>query len=714
MSVPVPVLCFRDETAHVTQQRSDDARTFDQYPSTSRSVTGYPPDWSRSVWETRADLLLKGARAWGSPSHTAVLPPGLVSASGAWSDGLEGFARTFLLATLRVKGAGGADPDGVLDWYAQGIIAGVDPNHPDRWPTMTERRQVRVEAASLAIGLSETREWLWDLLPERTRTQAVTWFADVVGTSDYRNNWLWFQDVIETFLRSVGGPYSEEDFQRNDALRESLYCGDGWYSDGRRFDGARQTFDYYAGWAWHVYPLLTSRMRGEDLSTVHRERLSSYLTSLLALIGDDGDPIFHGRSLIYRFAMLAPIWAGALAGATPLSPGVTRAVTSTVGNRFWEAGALRPDATLSLGWHGPYPAMRQLYSSGASPYWSSKAFLGLLLPPDHSVWTAPQERRGSWATTGVTTLGVPGWVVSRTDDGVARVFNHGSDRLHTPRATPRADDPFYARVGYSTHTAPQLDAARTVHPLDSGVYLLDAQGRPSHRDAIDRISAADGVGVSASWTHWLDLAEVETGEWTSSWSAMRRGPRLVTASVVRGVSELRLAVVVEPAPTPGPAGRGKREPIAHEELTAAWPADPGPWRLHIGGWALAADGAEHLTETTQASGHQPEVSAARSDGLRSRLVAVAGLDTPGIDRASGSDPFGAVSATPWLRSTGNVGIGQVCAALVTLGYGKDGKPREDEELNVQSINVIAGDVPRVVIAWSDGLTQHVELGPVPA
>ena len=95
-------------------------------------------------------------------------------------------------------------------------------------------------------------------------------------------------------------------------------------------------------------------------------------------------------------------------------------------------------------------------------------------------------------------------------------------------------------------------------------------------------------------------------------------------------------------------------------------------------------------------------------------MAVAGLDTPGIDRASGADPFGAVSATPWLRSTGNVGIGQVCAALVTLGYGKDGKPREDEELNVQSINVIAGDVPRVVIAWSDGLTQHVELGPVPA
>ena len=708
------------QNAMVTQQqRRDDARPLSREApvrpdGTANESSSGVAAWTRSDWESRADRLLAGARAWASPAHAAILLPGPVSASGAWSDGLEGFARTFLLAAMRIKGAGGADPEGLLDWYAQGLIAGVDPGHPECWPTMARRRQVRVEAASLAIGLSETREWLWDQLPQRTREQAIDWLSAVVGTSDYRNNWLWFQDVIETFLQSVGGPWSDVDFERNDALRESLYVGDGWYSDGRRFDGARQTFDYYAGWAWHVYPLLTARMRGEELSLVHRERLNAYLGQLLPLLGDDGDPLFHGRSLIYRFAVMAPVWAGALTGATPLQPGETRAVTSAVGRRFWEAGAVREDGTLSLGWHGEFPGMRQLYSSGSSPYWSSKAFLGLLLPPEHAVWRAPVGERGAWSAPGVTTLEVPGWVVSRTDDGVVRAFNHGSDRIHIPRPTPRADDPFYARLGYSSHTAPQLDPQRSAQPLDSCVALLDTDSTPSHRDAIDRILVANGVGISASWTHWQERpgsygSQAQAGEWATGWSGLRRGPRLLTASVVRGPCEVRLAVVVEHAPQPGPVGRGEREAVAHEELTAAWPADPGPWRLHMGGWALAADSAEDLASETASDGENPAVRVSRKDGLHSRIVGLIGLERGGLDHAAGADPFGPYSVTPWLRTEMDVVPGQVYAALVTLG-----RPRP-EDLGVLDLEVRTSlDGPFVSITWSDEVRQDVVLGPVPA
>ncbi|MFC6533184.1 DUF2264 domain-containing protein [Nonomuraea rubra] len=38
--------------------------------------------------------------------------------------------------------------------------------------------------------------------------------------------------------------------------------------------------------------------------------------------------LYHGRSLTYRFASAAPLFAGALAGATPLTPGQTRRLAS--------------------------------------------------------------------------------------------------------------------------------------------------------------------------------------------------------------------------------------------------------------------------------------------------------------------------------------------------------------------------------------------------
>ncbi len=75
----------------------------------------------------------------------------------------------------------------------------------------------------------------------------MDWLAGVVGTSGYTNNWTWFQTVIETFLQSVGGPWRQDDLDRNTEIQESLYRGDGWYSDGAGPDGSQQNFDHYAG-----------------------------------------------------------------------------------------------------------------------------------------------------------------------------------------------------------------------------------------------------------------------------------------------------------------------------------------------------------------------------------------------------------------------------------------------------------------------------------
>ena len=159
---------------------------------------------ARHRWQNAADEMLRAVGHHASPGGALITFPGPVSASGLWSDGLEGFARTALLAAFRVRGAGGADPDGVLERYARGLAAGTDPAHAERWPTVAERRQAVVEAASVAIVLAETRPWLWDRLDSAVQQHTVDWLAGVVGTSGYTNNWTWFQTIIETFLSTVG------------------------------------------------------------------------------------------------------------------------------------------------------------------------------------------------------------------------------------------------------------------------------------------------------------------------------------------------------------------------------------------------------------------------------------------------------------------------------------------------------------------------------
>nr|WP_246256083.1 DUF2264 domain-containing protein [Isoptericola halotolerans] len=650
--------------------------------------------WTREHWVATADGLLTATEPYVSPGRSLVRLPGPTSASGAWSDGLEGFARTFLLAAFRVRGERGADPAGLLGRYAEGLRHGTDPAGAERWPRIDERRQAVVEAASVAIGLSETRPWLWDRLDDAVRGRVVDWLAGIVGTSGYRNNWVWFQNVVEAFLASVGGPWDQADLDRNEEIAESLYVGDGWYSDGRGRDGRRQSFDYYAGWAWHLYPLLHARIGGHTLGQRHSERLSAYLEQAQHLVGPTGAPVLHGRSVTYRFAMLAPFWAGALAGATPLTPGATRAITSAVAEHFVAAGSIDERGLLPTGWHHRYDGVRQLYSGGSSPYWAAKGFLGLLLDPTDPVWAAEPEVPPSWLEDRVTSLAVPGWLVSATPgDGIVRVLNHGADRSVEPAVQQRADDPFYRRLGYSNVTSPQLTADSVAAPVESHAALLDASGAPSHRDGIDRVRLECGTAVSRSRVHWLDLPGSGAPGDAAVWSSLRRGPVLTTATVVRGRFEVRLAWWV-PAPEVD-GGPPPASPVSAAALDAdaAWPADPGPWRLHLGGWPLAAGRERELHVETD-----PDwVRIVRRDGTSSMVRGLLGLDLPGTTRRTGADPFGELSATPWVRGRDAAASGEVAAALVVLSGRGVAWVRD-----VEAVTEVRQDQGEVHVVWRDG------------
>ncbi|WP_313546625.1 DUF2264 domain-containing protein [Leifsonia aquatica] len=501
--------------------------------------------WTRDHWAAVADHLLLSLRPYFSSSRSRVQLPGIVSSHGTASDGLEGFARSFMLYAFRLHGDGGDDPHDFTEWYRSGLAAGCDPANPERWPRPSDVGQAKVEAASIALGLQLTRPWLWDRLGEAEQRNVIAWLADAPDGWYPDNNWLWFRITVETFLASVGGPHDPERIRQDLATIESYYRTDGWYSDG-----PLRAFDYYCGWAMHLYPLLWTDSAGADafgaraLEPVFRSRLTDFLDDHAALIGADGMPVLQGRSLIYRFAAAAPLWMGAVTGATRLPAGTLRRGASGMLRAFLERGAVDEHGLLSVGLFGEWPAMAQSYSGAGSPYWAAKGFLGLALPADHEVWTAMEEPLPVEQADVRRVIRAAGWIVSGTvADGVVRVVNHGTD--HGQPGDRTADSPLYARLGYSSATLPPLIGPTVEAPVDNTVGPVDDAGRSTNRSGFARgVLGDDGIAAfatSVARTQWVDAGDDRGPDHGSGRAGtITDGPRLLTGSLVRGAWEVRV------------------------------------------------------------------------------------------------------------------------------------------------------------------------------
>jgi hypothetical protein len=628
-------------------------------------------------------------RPYASPGNARIDLPGPASGSGRESDGLEGFARTFLLAAFRLSADGADDPDNLAEWYAAGLAAGTDPANPYRWPTIAEKDQAKVECASIALALHETRRWIWDRLDDPVRQRVVDWMSAMNGTFVWDNNWVWFPAVTEAFLRSVAAPVRTEDIEHAIARTDDWYVGDGWYSDGPEPHLAPgrehlRDFDNYNGWALHFYPLWYCRMAGahadDGLRERYRARLHRFLTDAQHLVGADGAPLLQGRSLTYRYAMLAPFWAGAVFDATPLAPGLTRRLASGVVAHFIGNGCFDERGLQPLGWYGAFPPIRQSYSGPGSPYWSSKGFAGLVLPADHPVWTDTERPTALEGSDVAVTLSAPGWVVSGTRaDGVVRLACHGGD--HADPTRPGLDDPVYARHAFATHAGPELSEAARAAPVDSHVALLDGAGRPSHRRPSHRILVAGRVGVSRSRAHW------PTGD-----GSFRLGDWVTTASVLRGAVEVRLARV-DPAGPPAAAPPGEAA---------------GPGRLRVGGWAVAGEAPPPGSSVVAAGNRGPAAWARGDGGHTSTVVGLRGLTDGGLARALDANPLGRHSAVPWVATAGLVGFGEVYAAAVVLS----GVVAGDRAAERIRLAVEADDRGATVrVRWPDGAVDVVRLDP---
>ncbi|MDR2723506.1 MAG: DUF2264 domain-containing protein [Cellulomonadaceae bacterium] len=631
----------------------------------SSPITG----WDRARWASLADQMLMAVRPHASENHARIVLPGKGRGFGVAVDGLEGFARTFLLAGFRLAGENGDDPLGLADWYAQGIAAGTAPDAPDteRWVRMSEDMQAKVEAASIAVILDMTRPWIWDRLDAQVQANVINYLSEAVGDETYiKNNWLWFRLIVQTFLRSVGGPFSLEEMRADLAQHDSYAREDGWLSDG-----APRAYDHYQGWAMHLYPALWSRMPGaEDLAaergTIGRGRLARYLTDAVNLVGADatgqqGAPLIQGRSLTYRFACAAPYWLGGLQGVDTVPLGMLRRAASGIVDHFVRHGAPDADGLLNVGWFEEWLPIAQDYSGPSSPYWAVKGMIGLMLPADHPAWTQPEQPLPIESGNVLAAVRAASWIVTGSKgDGIIRVINHGSDNAFEGDRT--GDSPLYARLAYSTATFPLLDENAWGNPSDNSIGLVDGKGRVTHRTGFTPLgaqvitdTAGISVGVAASrgsvrWLNRHDDDQFDSGRgWTGDFT---EAGHLSMVSLVRGTWEVRLARV--------------------DSLTAAAQeaasATPEGLRLSMSGYPTVA-----------------------GDGLRSTVQAVG----PGVD-----------TSTAGLLPSVNYPavVGQWAAAVVLLE--RDNQPSAAASPAVVQVDDTAATV---AVTWPDGLTTTTAL-----
>ncbi|WP_309128896.1 DUF2264 domain-containing protein [Microbacterium sp.] len=566
---------------------------------------------ARRYWMQTADRWLRAVREHGADDPAGVVLPGRVTGDGIRRESMETIGRSFLLASSRIAGspAGDAEADALIEFYAQAVVDGTDPEHPSRWPRgvtcrppLTGITNSIVEAANLSFGLYIAGDRFWSRLGTREQDQVLAWLRHHALCGVWQNNWQLFPAMAEAFIRHRGGDASGLHGERNVARVEGWYLGDGWYTDG-----PSHAIDYYNAWAIHPYLWawyrMTDRVRTAD-GQRHLERLAAFVETLPAFVADDGSLMHFGRSLTYRTAALTPLWCAEISGVGPLAPARTRRIATSVLDRFVRGG-VGDDGQLHLGWYDEYLPAMQDYSGFGSPYLAGIGFLGLSLGEEHPVWSSPAEAQGPRAafTRAIEPAGI---TLSSAGEGSPVVLvNHGSDHTDLPvqhHGIRDTDDPHYASFAYSTHTAPEVGDG-WIEAVDGHVSLFDEEGRASRRVML-RGTAADGP-MSAS----VHCPQIDRKLLPGAW--------IVTASVVHRGTEVRAHLVTAP--------------VTHD-------------RIREGAFALA--GASALS--TAVEGPQASVS---NGEHRVVLTGLHGWDAGGVVAHRGTNAMGEHSAIPTLTAS---------------------------------------------------------------
>ena len=271
--------------------------------------------------------------------------------------------------------------------YLDAIKLGTDPQSADYWGETDPYDQRLVEMAAYGLGLSLLGDKLLERFTERDVMNLHAWLSQITDAQMPDSNWNYFAIMVQLGFKRAGLPYDQRAIDHRFALMDAYYLGDGWYSDG-----PGRPKDYYISMAFHFYGLIYATLSGDEArADVLRERSRLFAEDFIYWSAADGASVPFGRSLTYRFAMVAFWSAVAFSGLEVFTPGIVKGIILRH-LRWWQQQPITDrDGILTLGFAYPNLAMCEDYNSPGSPYWALKTYLILALPEAHPFWLADEE-----------------------------------------------------------------------------------------------------------------------------------------------------------------------------------------------------------------------------------------------------------------------------------------------------------------------------------
>jgi hypothetical protein len=281
----------------------------------------------------------------------------------------------------------GGEGESWSEKYLDAIKLGTDPQSAGYWGETGPYDQRLVEMAAYGLGLALLGSKLTDCFTDREVMNLHAWLSQITDAQMPDSNWNYFAIMVQLGFKRAGLPYDQRAIDRRFALMDAYSLGDGWYSDG-----PGRPKDYYISMAFHFYGLIYATLSGDEArADVLRERSRLFAEDFIYWSAADGASVPFGRSLTYRFAMVAFWSAVAFSGLEVFTPGIVKGIILRH-LRWWQQQPITDrDGILTLGFAYPNLAMCEDYNSPGSPYWALKTWLILALPETHPFWLADEQ-----------------------------------------------------------------------------------------------------------------------------------------------------------------------------------------------------------------------------------------------------------------------------------------------------------------------------------
>lgn len=406
----------------------------------------------------------------------------------------------------------GGESTPLANKYMAALKQGTDPQSHGYWGDTGPYDQRLVEMAAWGFGLALLEgTCLADFSP-RERDNLHRWLNQITDAQMPDSNWNYFAILVQLGFKRAGLPWDQQAIDHRFTLMEAYYLGDGWYSDG-----PGRPRDYYISMAFHFYGLIYATLNGEDdpqRAAVLRERAVLFAGDFIYMSAAEGESIPFGRSLTYRFAMVA-FWSAVAWSALPvLTPGIVKGVILRHLRWWFSQPIFDRDGILTLGFAYPNLAMCEDYNSPGSPYWALKVFLILALPENHAFWLAEEAP-------------LPALASQRVIPHAQQILVHTADSRHVYMLTSGQlelnnyvnTEAKYTKFAYSSRFGFTIERGRygLKHAAcDSMLLLSDGDNYFRGRRECDEVRVHEDH-LFSRWSPWRDV-QVSTwlipcGDW---------------------------------------------------------------------------------------------------------------------------------------------------------------------------------------------------------